>query len=85
MGIPAGAMGIPNGAMPMGIPTGAMPMGNMGVKTMGYADNSTVCDSRGNCMVVDNLCFKADKVGVISIGGNTKLGKGCSLTLGKIG
>jgi hypothetical protein len=59
MGVPTGAMpmGVPTGAMPMGIPTGAMPMGNMGYKTMGYADNSTVCDSRGNCMVVDQLAM----------------------------
>jgi hypothetical protein len=33
-----------------GIPLEAMPMGK---KNMGYADNSTVCDSRGNCMVGD--------------------------------
>ena len=88
MGIPTGAMpmGIPTGAMPMGIPTGAMPMGNMGYKTMGYADNSTVCDSRGNCMIVDSLLSKADclalkKVGKFTVGGNVTLGKGCGLSM----
>jgi hypothetical protein len=89
MGVPTGAMpmGIPTGAMPMGIPTGAMPMGNMGYKTMGYADNSTVCDSRGNCMVVDSLkdCLALDKIGVFSVGGNVELGKGCAMKLGKLG
>ena len=92
MGIPTGAMpmGIPTGAMPMGIPTGAMPMGNMGYKTMGYADNSTVCDSRGNCMIVDSLlttkdCLAFTKVGIITIGGNVTLPKGCKLLLEKVG
>jgi hypothetical protein len=63
MGIPTEAMpmGIPTGAMPMGIPTGAMPIfslsGSYGGLSGGIKmeDNSTVCDSRGNCMVTDEL------------------------------
>jgi hypothetical protein len=36
-------------------------------------------------MVVDNLCFNASKVGSISIGGNTNLGKGCELNFKNVG
>jgi hypothetical protein len=39
----------------------------------GYADNSTVCDSRGNCIVRDNLWGISGSVGGFSGGYQSKL------------